>query len=168
MVEEAAVAFGGAAGAGGAPGVGGRGGGLTGAFAFLGRGEVVEVVGESGGGEAVLWEGADADGAGEGGGSDGEDVPGADVAGWFGGLVLDLDVAVSAGLRGLGSRFEEAGGPEPLVDAEGVGHGRGLEGLGDGWFGGGRVGVGGRWRKPAGGSDQWAGFRGGEGGSIRA
>jgi hypothetical protein len=50
--------------------------------------------------------------------SDAQHVSDADVAGGLGGdLPVRLNAAEFAGTRGKGSRFEEARGPEPFVDA---------------------------------------------------
>ena len=50
-----------------------------------------------------------------------ECVADADLAGGLGGLAVGEDAFEVAGFGGLLAGFEEAGGPEPLVDA-GAGH----------------------------------------------
>jgi hypothetical protein len=54
--------------------------------------------------------------------ADAEHVAEADLAGGLGGLAVRDDAVELAGLRGLFAGLEEAGGPEPLIDA-GAGHG---------------------------------------------
>jgi hypothetical protein len=48
-------------------------------------------------------------------------VADANLAGWLGGLAVGEDALEFAGFRGLLARLEEAGSPEPFVDA-GSGH----------------------------------------------
>jgi hypothetical protein len=50
-------------------------------------------------------------------------VPGFDGAGGFGGIAMDGDLVQAAGGGGLVAGFEEAGGPEPFIDADGFSHG---------------------------------------------
>ncbi len=122
-MDEAAVAFGGAFGWGGGPGDGAEEFALFGGFAagfFAGFGFAVEGLCDGGGG-ALLAEGEDLDVELAGFVFDVEEVADADLAGGFGGLMVGEDALELAGFGGLLAGFEEACGPEPLVDA-GAGH----------------------------------------------
>ena len=119
-VEVAAVALGGAAG----PEAFEAGGGfaLLGGFAAkldAGFGFAIEGLGD-GGGAALLGEGEDFDFVFDGAGIDAEEVSGLDGAGGLGGEAVGEDAAEVAGAGGEGAGLEEAGGPEPLVDADAV------------------------------------------------
>lgn len=85
-----------------------------------------------GGGTAGGGEEEDFDVEVAGVGADVEKVAGADVAGGFGAMAVGFDAAEIAGVGGEGAGFEEAGGPEPFVEADGF-H-RGIRaGVGGGW-----------------------------------
>jgi hypothetical protein len=121
-VDEAAVAFVGAFG-GCSVGHGAEKFALFGCFAatFLtGFGFAVEGLGE-GGRAALLAEGEDLDFEVAAFGFDAEHVADADFAGGFDRLLVGEDALQLAGFGGLLAGLEEAGGPEPLVDA-GSGH----------------------------------------------
>ena len=70
-----------------------------------------------GGGAALLGELEDFDLEFAGFVFDVELVTGADFAGGFGGVGIGRDAAEVTGVGGEGAGFEEAGGPEPFVDA---------------------------------------------------
>ena len=74
------------------------------------------------GGAALLAEGEDFDVEFAAFVFDVEHVADADLAGGLGGLVVRGDAIELAGFGGLLAGLEEAGGPEPFVDA-GAGHG---------------------------------------------
>ena len=95
------------------------GGLAAGLFALFGL--AVEGLGD-GGGAALLAEGEDLDVELAAFVFDVEHVADADFAGRLGGLVVRGDAVEVAGLGGLLAGLEEAGGPEPFVDA-GAGHG---------------------------------------------
>jgi hypothetical protein len=123
-VDEAAVAFGGAfAGGGCGPGHGAEEFSFFGCFAaglFAGFGFAVEGLCD-GGGASLLAEGEDLDFKFAAFVFDVEHVAEADLAGGFGGLTVRSDAVHVAGLGGLLAGLEEAGSPEPFVDA-GSGH----------------------------------------------
>jgi hypothetical protein len=74
-----------------------------------------------GGGGSLLAQGEDFDGEVAAFVFDLERVADVDFAGWFSGLAVGEDALEITGFGGLLAGFEEAGGPEPLVDA-GSGH----------------------------------------------
>jgi len=123
-VDEAAVAFVRAlVGSGCGPGHGAEkfalfGGFAAGFFAFFGF--AVEGLGD-GGGAALLAEGEDLDVELAAFVFDVEHVADVDLAGGLGGGVVGGDAVQVAGFGGLLAGLEEAGGPEPFVDA-GSGH----------------------------------------------
>jgi hypothetical protein len=123
-VDEAAVAFVGAlGGGGGGPGDGAEefalfGGFEAGLFALVGL--TVEGLGDGGGG-ALLAQGEDFDDEVAGFVFDLEHIADAYLAGRLGGLAVGEDTLQLTGFGGLLAGFEEAGCPEPLVDA-GAGH----------------------------------------------
>ena len=122
-MDEAAVAFGGAFGGSGGPGDGAEEFALFGGFAaglFAGFGFAVEGLCDGGGG-SLLAEGEDFDVELAAFVFDVEHVADADLAGGLGGLIVGEDAVEVAGFGGLLAGFEEAGGPEPFVDA-GAGH----------------------------------------------
>jgi hypothetical protein len=121
-VDEAAVAFGGALGWGKVDGAEQAAGfGDLAAELDAGCGLAVEGL-RLGGGAALLAEGEDFDLKLGGFGFDVEGVAGADLAGGLGADGVGGDAAHLAGFGGEFAGFEEAGGPEVLVDA-GAGHG---------------------------------------------
>jgi hypothetical protein len=81
--------------------------------AFVGLG--IEGLGD-GGGTSILFEGQYVDIEFTGLVTDVEEVAELEVARGFGGLAVARDAAGVAGVRGEGAGFEEACGPEPLVD----------------------------------------------------
>lgn len=119
-IEIAAVAFGGAAGpeafeaGSGFPLFGGEAAALDAGFGFA-----VEGLGD-GGWATLLGEGEDFDFVFRGVGSDAERVAGLDGACGLGVDTVGLDAAEVTGASGEGAGFEEAGGPEPFVDADAV------------------------------------------------
>lgn len=121
--QESAVSFGGTAGTGFATGGAVVLGGFAGALEVLRGGEVLEEFGDSRGGDAIFEQGSDPDDAGEVTAADAEEISGAEVAGGFDGELVEADVATATGFGGEGAGFEEAHGPEPLVDAHRVGGG---------------------------------------------
>jgi hypothetical protein len=92
--------------------------GYAGAFETALVGFLVVGLGD-GGGASDLGGEEDFDGEGSGFVGDLQGVSGLDVAGGLGAVGVDLDAADVAGVGGEGAGFEEAGGPEPLVDANG-------------------------------------------------
>jgi hypothetical protein len=123
-VDEAAVAFVGALSGGSCgPGHGAEKFAFLGGFAaeiFALFGFAVEGLGD-GGGAALLAEGEDFDVEFATFVFDVERVADVDLAGGLGGLVVREDAVQLAGFGGLLAGLEEAGGPEPFVDA-GSGH----------------------------------------------
>ena len=86
----------------------------AGLFAFVGL--AIESL-RDGGGAALLAEGEDLDVELAGFVFDVEHVADAHLASRFSGLAVGEDALELAGFGGLLARLEEAGGPEPLVDA---------------------------------------------------
>jgi hypothetical protein len=123
-VDEAPVAFVGAfAGSSCGPGHGAEEFALLDGFAaefFALFGFAVEGLGD-GGGSALLAEGEDFDVEFAAFVFDVERVADVDLAGGLGGVVVREDAVELAGFGGLLAGLEEAGGPEPFVDA-GSGH----------------------------------------------
>jgi len=122
-VDEAAVAFVGALGGSGGPGDGAEEFAFFGGFAaglFAGFGFAVEGLCDGGGG-SLLAEGEDFDVEFAAFVLDVEHVADADFAGGLGEDVVGEDAVEVAGFGGLFARLEEAGGPEPFVDAS-AGH----------------------------------------------
>ena len=123
-VDEAAVALGGAFGGGrSGPGDGAEEFALFSGFAagFLALVcFAIEGLGYGGGGSLVT-QGKDFHGEVATFIFDLEGVADVDLAGGLGGLAVGEDALEVAGFGGLLAGFEEAGGPEPLVDA-GAGH----------------------------------------------
>jgi hypothetical protein len=122
-VDETAISFVGAFGGGGGPGDGAKEFALLGSFParfFAGFGFAVEGLSD-GGRTALLAEGEDLDVELAAFVFDVEHVADADLSGGLCGLAVGEDALQLAGFRGLFARLEEAGGPEPFVDA-GSGH----------------------------------------------
>jgi hypothetical protein len=123
-VDEAAVAFVGAlAGSGCGPGHGAEEFAFFGCFAagfFALFGFAIEGL-RDGGGASLLAEGDDLDVKFAAFVFDVEHVANVDLAGGLGGVVVREDAVQVAGFGGLFAGLEEAGGPEPFVDA-GSGH----------------------------------------------
>jgi len=88
---------------------------------FLGRSEVFEEFGNAWCSHSVLENGAHADGSLDGTCPGEDDIAGTNIPRRFHRLVVEPDVSASAGVGGQGSGFVETHGPEPFVDANGLG-----------------------------------------------
>lgn len=90
---------------------------------LIGGGEVFEEIGNELCADAFLDESLDFEGAHEVVFVDLNGVADPDGAGCFGVLTGDHDLVEAAGFCGLGAGLIDAHGPEPYIDANGVGHG---------------------------------------------